>query len=195
MSAQENVSELPRRRGRPPSTRAQDAIRVAASRLFAEDGFTGTSIRDIAAAAGVDPAIVIRHFQSKESLFLETLSVDEGFRGITDGPLEQLGRSILDRLVTDATPEQIKVFAALMGASDRAEVRAYLERSTELHIIQPLAARLGGRNAELRARLVAAQITGLLVNLRVAHHTHLREAPTDLVVDLYARALQSLISE
>nr|WP_246311705.1 hypothetical protein [Leifsonia naganoensis] len=107
--------------------------------------------------------------------------------------MDQLGRSILDRLITDATPEQVKVFAALMGASDRPDVRAYLERSTEQHIVQPLIARLTGDNVELRARLITAQLTGLLVNLRVAHQTHLRDYETGLVVEVYSRALQSLI--
>ncbi len=47
----------------------KDAIARVAGRLFAERGFTATSVRAIAAGAGVDPALVIRHFGSKEALF------------------------------------------------------------------------------------------------------------------------------
>jgi len=183
----------PRPRGRPRSTRAQEVIRDAATRLFAERGFSRTSVRDIAAAAGVDPTIVIRHFGSKDALFLQTMSVDEGFRGLTEGPLEDLGRNLLRRLVAHADPAQAEVFAALIGALDRPEVRNYVEQSTERHIVQPLIERLTGADAELRARLVTAQILGLLVAVWALRRPDLTSTPLDDVLDIYARAVQTLI--
>lgn len=189
--------ELPttpvKRRGRPPSTRAQDAVKAAATALFAENGYSETSIRDIATAAKVDPAIVMRHFGSKEGLFLETMSVDEGFRGITEGPLRDLGRTILERLVGRLGPEGGRIFAVLMGAVDRADVRSYLLESANRHLVAPLAARLSGRDAEVRARLVAAQVTGLMIDLWVVEDPGLAEAPMDVVISAYAPALQALL--
>jgi len=46
-------------------------IRDAAITLFAEDGVAATSVRAIAAAAGVSPALVIHHFGSKDALRVE----------------------------------------------------------------------------------------------------------------------------
>ena len=43
-------------------------IRDAALRLFADHGAGGVTVRQIAAAAGVSPALVIRHFGSKDGL-------------------------------------------------------------------------------------------------------------------------------
>lgn len=43
-------------------------IRVAAMRLFAEKGFEATSIRDVAAAAGVSSSLVVHHFGTKAQL-------------------------------------------------------------------------------------------------------------------------------
>ncbi len=52
-----------------PSTSANPpVIRDAAMRLFAEPGGDRTTVRDIAAAAGVSPALVIRHFGSMDGL-------------------------------------------------------------------------------------------------------------------------------
>lgn len=65
----------PRKAGRPRSPATPDAIRGAAVRLFSDQGFTGTSVRDIAALAGVDAALVIRHFRSKEALFLDAFGL------------------------------------------------------------------------------------------------------------------------
>lgn len=45
----------------------------AATRLFADDGFRAVSTRDIARAAGVNPALINYHFGSKEGIFEEVI--------------------------------------------------------------------------------------------------------------------------
>lgn len=181
--------------GRPPSTRAQEAIRAAAARLFASQGYSGVSVREVAAAAGVDPSLVNRHFGSKEALFLDTMAIDEGFRGLVEGPLEDLGRLVLERLLTLRGGAAVRAHAALIGAIDRPEVRSYLERSAARHLVDPLAERLRGPDRELRARLVATQINGLLFDLNAAGGTRLAGRPAGEVLAVYARALQALIDD
>jgi AcrR family transcriptional regulator len=54
------------------SARSQDkrsAILSMAEELFANFGFYGVSIRDIAEAAGVPPALVLYHFSTKDNLY------------------------------------------------------------------------------------------------------------------------------
>jgi AcrR family transcriptional regulator len=51
---------------RPPN--AKPLIESAALRLFVEKGVDGTSIRDVAAAAGVSEGALYRHFDSKDAL-------------------------------------------------------------------------------------------------------------------------------
>ncbi|WP_204331645.1 TetR/AcrR family transcriptional regulator [Geodermatophilus sabuli] len=58
----------PGRRPGNPGTR--DAVLAAARAAFAERGFDGASVRGIAAAAGVDPALVHHYFGTKDKLFL-----------------------------------------------------------------------------------------------------------------------------
>lgn len=59
-----------RGRGKPPTGRAEVAAAIleAATELFAERGPAATSIRDIAARAGVNHGLVFRHFGTKEQL-------------------------------------------------------------------------------------------------------------------------------
>lgn len=52
----------------PASSTNPPVIRDAAMRLFAEPGGDRATVRDIAAAAGVSPALVIRHFGSMDGL-------------------------------------------------------------------------------------------------------------------------------
>ncbi|MFT4263801.1 MAG: TetR family transcriptional regulator [Nocardioides sp.] len=59
------------RRPGPDSSRA-DILR-AAQRAFAATGYDGTSVRRIAAVAGVDPSTVLHFFGTKERLFQEVV--------------------------------------------------------------------------------------------------------------------------
>ncbi|WP_278256389.1 TetR family transcriptional regulator [Nocardioides convexus] len=76
---------------RPAGRATRAAIEEAARRLFAERGFDA-SVRAIATEAGVDPALVIRHFGSKEALFLRCVDTAGGIGAVLDGPLETVGR-------------------------------------------------------------------------------------------------------
>ena len=62
------------------SRTTKDRVIAAASALFAERGFRGTTVRDIAQRARVNLAAAHYHFGSKESLYLEVLRVQ--FAGV-----------------------------------------------------------------------------------------------------------------
>ena len=51
----------------PEATR--EAVLAAAERLFAENGFANTSLRDISAASGISHPLIHHHFGSKEGLY------------------------------------------------------------------------------------------------------------------------------
>ena len=63
-----------RPRGRPRSAIADEAIREAAVDLFAERGFEGFSVEDVADRAGVSKATVYRRYPSKVDLVVEAAS-------------------------------------------------------------------------------------------------------------------------
>ena len=101
---------------RTPPRETRQRVIDAASGLFAERGFHGTTARDIAERAGVNLAAAHYHFGSKESLYLEVLRAQ--FDTIT-ATLERRGA----RLATvGARPTR----AALEGLL-RARVLAMLE--------------------------------------------------------------------
>ena len=66
----------------------------AASRLFAERGYHGTSIRDIAADAGMTPAAIYSHFTSKAELLVAVYAEGVGrIAAALDAALAAPGRA------------------------------------------------------------------------------------------------------
>ena len=68
----ERVTSRGRRPGGPDT---RGAILAAARESFAHKGFAGTTIRAVAASAGVDAALVHHYFGSKDDLFLAALEI------------------------------------------------------------------------------------------------------------------------
>ena len=77
------------------AAQSRERLLAAASILFAERGFAGTTTRDIAERAGVDAALIVRHFGSKVGLYLASLQAGDDDAAPPD--LLQTGR-MLDML-------------------------------------------------------------------------------------------------
>ena len=71
----------PRRGRRPGSPDTRAAILAAARERFAAQGYAGTSVRAVAASAGVDAALVHHYFGTKDDLFLAALELKVDPRG------------------------------------------------------------------------------------------------------------------
>jgi AcrR family transcriptional regulator len=80
-------------RRRSDQTRA--AILAAARRRFAADGFERTTIRAIAADAGIDPSMVMRYYGSKDGLFSAAADLDLQLPDLAAVPREQLGETLV----------------------------------------------------------------------------------------------------
>lgn len=175
---------------RPPT---KDAIRDAAARLFPVNGYAGTSVRDIAGAAGVDPAMVIRHFGSKEGLFLETMQLEINAQVLLTAPVDELGERFVEFLLEP--DEHVRgIFLALLRASDSDAVVPHLRETHDAAFVAPLLSRLDGPDAELRARLAAALVGGLLYSLWVVGDETLLASSHRDIARRYGALLQELIT-
>src|SRR6266487_2690482 len=89
-----------RRTGRRPGpSTTREEILAAARESFAKRGYDATSLRRVAADAGVDPALVRRFFGSKEGLLVAALTVtfrpDKDVAEVVSGDLDTLGDQII----------------------------------------------------------------------------------------------------
>jgi AcrR family transcriptional regulator len=84
---------------RPGQTETREHILAAARKQFGERGYDGTTIRGIAAEAGVNPALIHHFFGTKEQVFAAALNlpVDPAVvvATLTDGPREEVAQRVL----------------------------------------------------------------------------------------------------
>ncbi|MEU4715966.1 TetR family transcriptional regulator [Micromonospora purpureochromogenes] len=159
----------PRRTGRRPGNPdTRQAILAAARTTFAERGFDAASIRVIAAAAGVDPALVHHYFGSKEELFRATVEIPLDpaellpvvLAGGVDGVGERLVRTFLG--VWDSPAGKAAV-ALLRSAVNNDWTARLLREFLVTQVLRRVLDHLDVPPAELplRGSLVATQMVGL----------------------------------
>lgn len=126
---------------RPPGTRGD--ILVAGLKLFAERGYAGASIRELADAVGIQPASLYAHYPSKEHVLAELCRI---------GHEEQL-RSIREALATCGDDPRQQVVAYVRGhiAMHTSFPMLAVVANGELHALSP---KLGTQSADLRQQSV-----------------------------------------
>jgi AcrR family transcriptional regulator len=167
----------------------------AASELFKHQGFAVTGVRAIASKAGVDPTLIARYFGSKEALFLETLNRSSRLGEMYAGPLESLGERIVRGLlaVDPSRPDNVLPMSLIRASESRA-VRERLAASITDQMVTPLIPLLPPVEAEIRARVFAAAVLGLIHVLFIAEAQDFRDVPEDRFVAYYGEMLQRALT-
>jgi AcrR family transcriptional regulator len=134
---------------------------------FAEHGFDGATVRDIAARAGVDPALVIQFFTNKEGVFAAAMELPFDAAAVVSAALQgdpaQLGARLVRSFVAlwDDPEVGARTVALLRSASTHARAARALRELIDTRILAPIAAALHSPDATLRANLVSSQMVGL----------------------------------
>ena len=174
-----------------PST--QDLIAQCAQEMFDQRGYAATSVRAIAAAAGIDPALVIRYFGSKEELFLRVMGLADYPGPELDGPRATLGARLAASVLAPERATMRRTFMTMIRASDYDRVRASLQETTGRLFVDHLAGLLDGPDAQLRAHLIGAQLLGIIQAWTLMVPNHVTEADLHRTIELYGRAIQQLV--
>jgi AcrR family transcriptional regulator len=141
----------------------------AAMELFAQKGFRGTTTRDLASHAGVNEAIIFRHFKTKEELYSAIIERKVGeHRNAQVEELERfangdddekffqtVGSTFLQRHEADTTFLRLLLFSALEGhqlsdmfassMADRHPIANYIQRRIDQGAFLPVNAQLAAR--------------------------------------------------
>jgi AcrR family transcriptional regulator len=185
---------------RPGTTDTREQIAVEARALFAELGYERTSFRRIAAAADVDPALVVHYFGSKEELFRQVMAlppaVAEALERLADGPRETVGRRLAELVVgaLESPASRSVVLGRIRCATTHPDAAA-LVRETVTRDLHRLASALTDDRPDERAVLAGAHIVGIALARYVVLVEPLASMAAGDVVEIVAPTFQRYLVE
>jgi AcrR family transcriptional regulator len=179
------------RRRDAAATRA--ALLEAAVDLFADRGFDRTTVRDIAARAGVNQALLFRYFGSKDELFAAVLA--EQSRQLLDtSSAEQLLSRVLRRMLDPESPsDRSSLLYALLRSTGNDSAAQLIRRELGEDYGRVLSSLSDAADAELRADLVLAWLFGIGLVRSVFGKDPLASANGDVVRQYVLRAASTLL--
>ncbi|MBB6119138.1 TetR family transcriptional regulator [Nocardiopsis algeriensis] len=174
-------------------TDSRGEIVGAARELFKEHGYNAVTVRDIAAAAGVSPALVIKYCRSKAELFNEAGPHDVPLVEL-DLPRAALGRALVQKILTrreHGAAESWLVAAAHVRESPEPE---HTRAKVREKVLDGMARLLGDTTPDRRfAGAVVCQLLGLAEGLRGLGMFPEHETPSEELLELYSAAVQGQI--
>jgi AcrR family transcriptional regulator len=189
----------PGRRPGNPDTR--EAVLAAARAAFAERGFEGASIRGIAGAAGVDPALVHHYFGSKDKLFLAAVQApvnpDDFLPEVLASDRDALGAAVVRMAlhVWDG-PARPGALAVLRSAVSNEWTARLLREFLVSKVLRRVVATLGYDPDEraARASLVASQLIGMVMARYVLRLEPFASASPDSLVAALGPTIQRYLT-
>ncbi|MGY2896975.1 TetR/AcrR family transcriptional regulator [Deinococcus sp. UYEF24] len=201
MTENEHQNVPPRRGRRPGTSSSRQAILEAARARFAEDGYT-TTIRKIATDAGVNPALIMQFFGSKEDLFAAVMSISQGalsridqaFEGSEQGLGERVTRAHLTLWESDPQDSEA-LLAMLRAAVSTPQAAGQLREFIQARLLKQLGLRLHGEHdAAVRSGLASSMLMGVIVGRRIVQVPVLAAEDLESVIRMVAPAIQMVLT-
>lgn len=147
---------------RPRNAAATRAtILNAARQRFVRESYDNVGLREIAADAGVDAALVSRYFGSKEELFREVLSSTGGPGDLFAGEVADFGRRVAEMITSDPQhQEKLDGLLIMLNSASSPKAAIVVRARADEEFYGPFTAWLGGKDARIRARLAGAVMMG-----------------------------------
>ena len=153
----------------PKSQRTRAAILQAAQELFATQGYERTTVRDVAARAAIDPAMVMRYFGTKEGLFARATAFDLQLPDLSQVPRARIGATLVAHFVEiwEGARSNGSLISLLRAAASSDDAGKAIHTIFGGQVVPMLARVVPPAELPVRGGLVATQIMGLRHELRL----------------------------
>lgn len=187
---------------RPGNSDTRYAILQAALGLFSRFGYDKVSLRSVARAADVDPALIHHYFDSKADLFTRAvLDIDFNAEAMLNrvmaSPRELIGQQAVREFVAAwrSTGARERFTAMFRAAVNDEGARRPLVEFVNREIFIKIAVGQGHGNATLRANLAVSALLGLVMTRDILEVATLQTARDDDLVRGLGAALQQILIE
>lgn len=174
--------------------RTEARILAAARQMFAELGYDRTTIRAVAAAAGVDAGLVMHYFGTKDALFSRAAELPAAEPPAVDlptGTAEQMAEALLTSLANRLVGEPVASLAVLRSMLTNTDAADRYRAAAEPQLSQITAA-IPTADAELRASLLSAIVHGVIIERYLLQLGRLADAPPDQIIDVLRPCFRTL---
>ncbi|MEU6064599.1 TetR family transcriptional regulator [Streptomyces sp. NPDC047082] len=189
-----NAPALTRKRVRAPEAH-REAILDAARAAFAERGYARATIREIAGRAGVTHGLVMRHFGSKEQLFLASVPGPRDLPELVPGPPEMLPDRIAQAFVArmEHSDGNDPFLALIRSAASDEQAATGLYEAMRRSSAAAYRTVLSGPDADERIDLIASQLIGVTFSRYVLRSGPVAEMPPERLVAYLTQTLRCLL--
>jgi AcrR family transcriptional regulator len=190
-----------RRPGRPPGpSDTRERILNSARELFARNGIDKTSIRAIAAAADVDPALVHHYYGTKTELFAAAIRIPidpmQVIGPVRQVPVDQLGLALPSILLPlwDSELGQgfIATLRSILAGSETSLVRSFLQDVITKEVGPRVDDPPG--SGPVRIQYVASQLVGVVMARYILELEPFRSLPVEQIAETIAPNLQRYLT-
>lgn len=175
---------------RRSSAETKALILAKARERFGSAGFQAATIRAIAADAGVDPAMVMRYFGTKDQLFAAAAEFDLEFPDFAAVDLDRLGWLLVGHFLRRWEGGDDSLVILLRCSATNTEAAQRMRDIFGSQLQPLLASRLPAEQAPERAGLVATQILGLALCRYVLRLPPVVDLSQDEVVEWLGPTIQ-----
>jgi AcrR family transcriptional regulator len=199
-----NSSVVKSKRGRRVGdSNSRQLILYTARAHFAKEGYANTTIRKVASAAGVDPALVIQFFHSKDQLFSQAMtitpaSLEKIVRSI-QGPTESVGERLIIAFweIWEGSPEHSEPFLAMFRAAASNEMVADqirdLIQARLVEVIHPELS-LTSKEGIHRVGLAVSMLVGIFVGRTIIKVPAIADLTRDEILKMVRDPIQLLLT-
>jgi AcrR family transcriptional regulator len=182
------------------SQRSRDAVATrraildAATIRFGQESYDRVGLREIALDAGVDAALIVRYFGSKEGLLQECLA-GAMFPAVTSrGKRSEFGKNLMTVLNDErAHQEELNSVKLLLRCATVPALEPILRRIVQERLMRPFIDWLGGEDAPLRAQIINMLAIGATLQPLIIGSDWLSPGDNARFRGLIARSIQRLI--
>jgi AcrR family transcriptional regulator len=174
--------------------RTEAAILAAAREAFSEAGFERATIRGVAGRAGVDPALVMQYFGSKEALFAEAARWPDAQQTVLEaGPAELPAAALADLFSRFEGADREAAVALMRNCLTHPAAATIMRDEVMCERAAAVARALEGDDAELRAGLIGACMMGLGMARYLIELPAVAQASREDVERLMAPVVRALV--
>jgi AcrR family transcriptional regulator len=172
---------------------SKDALLRAAQTLFGQQGFEGTTIREIGEQAGVDASLIARYFGSKADLYIAAVIAQDAERPTSEYEgLEHLADVMLAR-ADQRGPGP--VLQAIVRSDTSAEIREAALDYVSRRLVGPFTAKLSAQGVdrpELRVQIAVSALLGISLGRSLEWFDEIRSVPREELVALIVDGLDAI---